>query len=513
MTGSHRFSRIVEPWDDFNRELVFHVRPPEWENPRPASRYHLVVIGGGTAGLVCAVGASSLGAKVALVERDLLGGDCLNVGCVPSKALIAAGRAATALRKGKMFGVHATGNIRVDFREVMKRMRRLRASIAPNDSARRLSEKGVDVFFGTARFLDSQTVDVDGKKLRFQKAVIATGTRAAVPPIPGLERVPYLTNETLFSLQELPKTFGIIGAGPIGCEMAQAFSRLGSRVFLIEAFHGVLPREDRDAAGLVEKALTADGVRFWCCAGKTTLARTERGTIRIRLESHGNLKEQELDALLVAVGRTPNVEDLDLERVGVETTRKGVVVDDRLRTTNPRIFAAGDVCSPFQFTHAADFMARIVIRNALFGGRAKASALIIPWCVYTDPELAHVGLSAEEARSRETSVESVTVLLKDVDRAVLEGRSEGMVRLHLRKRKGKILGATLVASHAGEMISEITLAMKHGLGIKDLAETIHPYPTVAEAVRKAGDLYLQGRLTPRIKSVLSRFFAWRIKMS
>lgn len=488
----------LHPWDEHNRKLYAHVHPPDWMNPTPAPRYNLVVIGGGTAGLVTAAGAAGLGAKVALVEKHLLGGDCLNVGCVPSKALLRASRAAAEVRRAGEFGVRVGGEISVDFPAVMERMRCLRADISPHDSAARFRELGIDVFIGSAKFGGPDTVRVGEQSLRFAKAVIATGARAAAPPIPGLKDVPYLTNETLFSLTELPKRLGIIGAGPVGCEMAQAFARFGSEAFLVEATHGILPREDRDAAGLVQAALLRDGVKLLCCGKDLKLAKDPQG-VRLQVESHGQSYDLGVDQLLVAVGRAPNVEGLGLETVGVEFDQKGVKVNDRLQTANPRIFACGDICSPYQFTHAADFMARIVIQNALFKGRAKASSLNIPWATYSSPEIAHVGLYEAEAKSKGIEVDTFTQELSKVDRAILDGETEGFVRVHVRQGTDEILGATIVAAHAGDLIGEVSLAMKGGLGLKTIGAAIHPYPTQAEAIRKLGDLHGRTRLTPLVK--------------
>jgi pyruvate/2-oxoglutarate dehydrogenase complex dihydrolipoamide dehydrogenase (E3) component len=500
---------IVNPWDAHNQQLVSQVHPPDWKNPKPASRYNLVVIGAGTAGLVSAAGAAGLGAKVALIERHLMGGDCLNVGCVPSKAVIRAARAAAAVRDAGEFGVHVPDGITVDFGQAMERMRRLRASIAPNDSVKRFSELGVDVFMGGGRFIDTKTIEVAGQRLNFKKAVIATGARAAAPPIPGLDKVEYLTNETVFSLTDLPKRLAVIGAGPIGCEMAQAFARLGSEVFLVEALHGILPREDSDASGIVLEAMLNDGVKLLCCGKELKLAKADDGKIHLSAESHGKSYDQSVDQLLVSVGRAPNVEGLGLEEAGVKYSKKGVEVNDRLQTSNPNIYAAGDICSPFQFTHAADFMARIVIRNALFFGRAKASALTIPWCTYTEPEIAHVGLYEKQAEEAGVEIDTFTRKLDEVDRSILEGHTNGLVRVHVRKGTDKIVGATIVASNAGDMISELTLAMTHGLGLKRISATIHPYPTQAEAIRQVGDAYNRTRLTPFAKSLFSRLMAWR----
>jgi pyruvate/2-oxoglutarate dehydrogenase complex dihydrolipoamide dehydrogenase (E3) component len=498
----------VLPWDSHNQKLVANVHPADWKNPAPAPRYNLVVIGAGTAGLVAAVGAAGLGAKVALVEKHFMGGDCLNVGCVPSKAILRAARAAAAVREAAEFGVQVPPGATVDFGKVMERMRRLRADLSPHDSARRFTELGVDVFLGAGRFSGPDSVEVGGQTLRFAKAVIATGARAAAPPIPGLQDVPYLTNETLFSLTELPRRFGIIGAGPIGCEMAQSFARFGSEVFLVEAEHGILPREDREASEMVRAALERDGVKLFCCGKGLKLARDAHG-VRLQVESHGRACDERVDQLLVAVGRAPNVEGLGLETVGVEFDKKGVKVNDRLQTTNPRLFACGDICSPYQFTHAADFMARLVIQNALFKGRAKVSSLLIPWCTYTSPEIARVGLDEKEARAKGLAVDSFTQALSGVDRAILDGETTGFARVHVRRGTDEIVGATIVAAHAGEWISELTLAMKGRLGLKTVGATIHPYPTQAEAIRKTGDQFNRTRLTPLVRGLFRRWLQWQ----
>jgi pyruvate/2-oxoglutarate dehydrogenase complex dihydrolipoamide dehydrogenase (E3) component len=496
----------LRPWDDHNQKLYRNVHPPDWVNPQPAPRYNLVVIGGGTAGLVTAAGAAGLGAKVALIEKHLLGGDCLNVGCVPSKALIRAARAAEDVRQAAEFGVSIKGEVLLDFGAVMERMRRLRAEISPHDSAARFRELGVDVFIGEGQFTGPDTVQVGDKTLRFSKAVIATGARAAAPPIPGLDAVDYLTNETIFWLTELPGRFGVIGAGPIGCEMAQSFARFGSEVYLVEALHGILPREDRDAAEIVQASLTRDGVKLLCCGKDLRVAAAADGT-HLQVNSHGHGYDIVVDQLLVAVGRAPNVEGLGLETVGVEFDKRGVKVNDHLQTTHPRIYACGDICSPYQFTHAADFMARIVIQNALFRGRKRVSDLVIPWCTYTSPALAHVGLYEKEAKEKGLAVDTFTQELGKVDRAILDGETDGFVRVHVRKGRDEILGATIVAAHAGDMISEITLAMVGKVGLKAIGAAIHPYPTQAEAIRKTGDLYNRTRLTPWVSNLFERWLA------
>jgi pyruvate/2-oxoglutarate dehydrogenase complex dihydrolipoamide dehydrogenase (E3) component len=496
------------PDDRHDRALVAQVHPPDWVNPEPASRYNLVVIGGGTAGLVAAVGAAGLGARVALVERDLLGGDCLNVGCVPSKALLRAARAAAQVRDAGRFGVRVPDGWSVDFPAVMERLRQLRATLSPNDSAGRLRGLGIDLFLGDAAFTGRETIGVAGKTLRFRRALIATGARPVRPDIPGLAEGGFLTNESVFALTELPRRLAVIGAGPIGCELAQAFARLGSRVSLLGDHPRLLPREDADVVEPVEHAFRRDGVELLLGAEVTRVEM--RGSDRVvHLRRGAQPQELAVDALLVGVGRAPNVEGLNLDAAGVRfDARKGVQVDDFLRTTSSRIYAAGDVCSAYKFTHAADALARIVVQNALILNSARVSALTIPWCTYTDPEIAHVGLSETEAKARGIRYRLFTQSLGGVDRAVLDGEEDGLVKVLVHPRKDTILGASIVAAHAGEMISEVTLAMVGQLGLKTIARTIHPYPTQAEGLRKVGDAYNRTRLTPTIRWLLGRWLAW-----
>lgn len=498
---------LVLPDDEYNRVLLSHVHPHDWVNPVPSGRYNLVAIGAGTAGLVAAAGAAGLGAKVALVERNLLGGDCLNVGCVPSKGLITAARAAAEARAAGERGVRVAG-VEVDFPAVMKRMRELRSRIAPNDGVERFTKLGVDVFIGHGRFSGPTTVDVDGTTLEFSRAVITTGARAAAPPIPGLEDAGYLTNETLFWLTELPRRLVVIGAGPIGCEMAQSFARFGSEVTLMEASDHILIREDADAAEIVQRQMLRDGVRL---VFNAAITRVEgRGTDKVvHYEGAGSARQVVCDEILVGAGRTPNVDGLGLETAGVACDRSGVTVNDYLQTTSSRIYAAGDIASRHKFTHAADALARIVLQNALFGGRKKASALHVPWCTYTSPEIAHVGLYERDAVAHGYEVTTITTELKDVDRAILDGADDGFVRVHLKKRSDRILGATIVAAHAGDMISELTVAMVGRLGLGKITEAIHPYPTQAEAIKKTADAYNRTRLTPFVKGLFDRWLAFR----
>jgi pyruvate/2-oxoglutarate dehydrogenase complex dihydrolipoamide dehydrogenase (E3) component len=498
----------VPPLDAHHWKLLANVHPPDWVNPTPSGRYNLVVVGAGPAGLVAAAAAAGLGAKVALVERHLMGGDCLNVGCVPSKALLRAARAAADVRRAGQFGVRVPPETWVDFSAVMERLRALRAQLSVHDSATRFRDLGVDVFLGEAKFTGTQTVDVGGQTLHFARACLATGARAAVPPIPGLKEAGFLTHETVFNLTTRPRRLAVIGAGPIGCELAQAFARLGSQVYLVEAMHGVMPHEERPAAQIVQQALARDGVQLLCGAHSLRIEATAEGK-RLRADAHGVHHDLMVDELCVATGRVANVERLGLEAAGVAYGRDGVTVNDFLQTTNRRVYAAGDVCSGHKFTHAVDAMARLVVYNALFFRRKRVSTLTIPRCTYTDPEVAHVGLTQREAEERGIPHDTFTVELSQVDRAVLEGDGEGFLQVHVRRGSDQILGATLVARHAGEMISEITLAMATGAGLKTLADIIHPYPTQAEIIRKAADVYQRTRLTPPRKRLLTALLGWR----
>jgi len=500
----------IQPQDEHNRALLAHVHPADWVNPEPRGRYNLVVIGAGTAGLVTAALAAGLGARVALVERQLMGGDCLNVGCVPSKSVIRASRFVAEARRAAEIGLPAPRESEIDFAAAMERMRRIRARIAREDSARRYQDElGVDVYLGSARFEDGQTTLVEGRRLRFRKAVIATGARAAEPPIEGLAAAGYLTNETVFELTSRPRRLGVIGAGPIGCELAQAFHRLGCEVVLFDAAPHVLPREDADAAEIVEARFQREGIRLLLGA---LLEKVERrgGEKVVRVAHAGRSEEVAVDEILVGVGRVPNVEDLGLEAAGVAfEPRRGVRVDDHLRTTNRRIYAAGDVCMDWKFTHAADAAAKIVVQNALFFSSKRLSSLVMPWCTYTDPEVAHVGLTERDAVARGIPVDTYRVPLHEVNRAVTDGEEEGFVKIHVRRGSDRIVGATIVAAHAGEMISEVTLAIVAKVGLGALLNVIHPYPTQAEGIKRAAAAHARSRLTPRVAKLLAGWMKLR----
>lgn len=498
---------LLVPADEPNQKLLENAHPPGWKNPEPKGRYNLVVIGAGTAGLVSAAGAAALGARVALIERHLMGGDCLNYGCVPSKALIRAARAAYSLRDATRFGLRSE-DPEVDFFRVMQRVRNARAEISAHDSAQRFSSLGADVFLGNARFVGDHAIDVDGARLDFSKAIIAAGARPARPEIPGLKEAGFLTNETVFNLTERPRRLVVIGGGPIGCELAQSFRRLGSEVSIIGRHPQLLPKEDPDASAVLTQRFRTEGISLFLGAAITKVFPTIAGKCVV-FNLQGGEKEITCDEILVAVGRTPNTEGLGLVLARVEHNSRGVVVDDRLRTSNSDIYAAGDICSRYKFTHAAEAMARIALQNALFFGRKKASHLVIPWCTYTDPEVAHVGMNEAEAKSKGVAIDSFTLGLEDNDRAITDGEIEGFMRVLTDRKNGKIIGATLVSSHAGESIGEVVLAIRERFKLGQLSGVIHPYPTQAEIIKRVGDSSMKSRLKPWMKELLVKMFALR----
>jgi pyruvate/2-oxoglutarate dehydrogenase complex dihydrolipoamide dehydrogenase (E3) component len=497
----------LQPRDAHNQALVARVHPPGWKNPEPAPRYNLVAIGAGAAGLVSSAMAAGLGAKAAIVERGLMGGDCLNFGCVPSKALIRAARSVEEARRAQAYGAPVFARETADFGAAMERMRGIRARIAAEDSAARFrDELGVDVFLGEARFVAPDALEVGGARLRFARAVIATGARPAMPPIPGLVQAGARSNETIWELVERPRRLAVIGGGPIGCELAQAFARLGCSVTLIEALPRLLPRDDDEAAELIAERLAAEGVALRLGAGVE------------RVESNGEEKLLYLagaqtvaaDEILVAVGRAPNVEGLGLDAAGVRfDARRGVVVDDHLRTSNPRIFAAGDVCMDWKFTHAADAAAKIAVQNALFLPTQKLSSLAMPWCTYTDPEVAHVGLSEADALARGIEVDVYRAPLEQVNRAVLDGEEEGFVKLVVKRGSDRIVGGTIVAAHAGELITQVTLAITGKLGLSTLLRVIYPYPTQGEGIKRVAGIWVRKRATPTVKRLLEAYMRFR----
>ena len=504
--------------DVFEQQRLDSVHPAAWRNPTPAACYQLLVVGAGPAGLAAAQMAAALGARVALVERHLLGGTCLNTGTVPSKTLIRTARLYADMRHAQRYGVHPPEHITADFAAAMERVRRIRSHLSGDDSVRKLAAAGVDVFFGNVQFTGTGTLTVNGGKLCFSKAMIATGARAPIPSIPGLREAGCLTNANVFNLTELPRRLLVIGGGPLGCELAQAFSRLGAQVTIVQDKPLFLEREERDAAQMLSDAFARDGIVVRLNT-RVVAVRVENGQKLIDLVSDDYRNTIAVDAILTGVGRLPNVEGLNLAAAGVDhaTCCAGIRVDDHLRTSNPRIHAAGDVCCAchaagdvcrkHQYTATAIASARIVVQNALFGGRERLSDLIIPWCTYTDPEIAHVGLYVREANRQGIPIKTFTIPLHEIDRAVIDSEEDGFVKIHVRERSDEILGATIVARHAGDMINEITLAMVAGAGLRTLSRVIHAYPTQGEAIRYAADAYNRTRLTARIRARLHRWLS------
>jgi pyruvate/2-oxoglutarate dehydrogenase complex dihydrolipoamide dehydrogenase (E3) component len=473
-------------------------------HPKLADRYDLVVIGAGSAGLRAAITATALGAKVALVERHLLGGTCLNTGCGPSKALIRTSRLYAEMRDAERYGAQAPAAIRVDFPAAMERMRRIRDRTLRPVSLPRLAEQGVNVFLGEARFTGTDTVTVDGARLRFAKALIATGSRPEISSIPGLLDADYLTNENVFDLTELPRRLLIVGGGPLGCELAQAFSRLGAETIIVQDPPLFLPKEERDAAQILSAAFARDGIEVRLNT-RAVAVHAENGRRRVELVSDDYESTVVVDRILAGAGRRPSVEGLGLEAAGVAyDAEKGIGVDDFLRTSNARIYAAGDACLEHKYTHTAEAAADIAVQNALFRGRQRLSALVIPWCTFTDPEIAHVGLSVRQAREQGVPVKTFTVPMHEVTRAITDGEEVGFVKIHVEEGTDHILGATIVARQAGEMINEITLAMVAGIGLRTLSRVIHPYPTRSEAIRKAAEACGRASSKPRIRPRPSR---------
>eukprot|EP00298_Acanthocystis_sp_HF-20_P004079 c14418_g2_i1.p1 GENE.c14418_g2_i1~~c14418_g2_i1.p1 ORF type:complete len:678 (-),score=342.32 c14418_g2_i1:21-2033(-) len=520
--GPTHTNESVSPLDEHNIKLLDCVHPPQWVNPTYDGYYNLVAIGGGAGGLVATSAGAAVNAKVAMIERHLLGGDCLNVGCVPSKALIKCARLAHEAKNSAEYGITAT-SVKVDFGKVMERMRMLRAKIAPVDSAQTKTKKGVDVYIGNGIFLDDHTIQVTDDQgkiqiLKFKKAVIATGGTASLPPIPGLLQCPYTTNATLYNLEVLPPRMVVIGAGPVGLEMAQAFQRFGSAVTVLVRGQRILSKEDPSAAHILKEQLTKDGVEFKFGVDFQEITHVPKGEnkdfpeITVSYKQNGEVQKVVCEVLLIATGRKPNVEGIGLEAAGVEFDLvNGVKVNDKMQTTKANIFAVGDCCMKYQFTHVSGTQGYLAMRNALFFGNNKVSSMLIPWVTYTEPEIAHVGLYASDLDERGIQYETYQKNLDDVDRAILEGETEGFVKIHVKAGTDKILGATIVATNAGEMISEITVAMQNGVGLGGIGAAIHPYPTQAEAIKGAAGLYSLTKLTPTVKVLLGNLMTFARK--
>ncbi len=470
--------------------------------------YDIVVIGGGSGGLVVAAAAAQLKAKVALVEKDKLGGDCLWYGCVPSKSLIHAARVAHEVKNASRFGI-SSDNVQIDFAQANGHVQKVIQAIQPHDSPERFEGMGVEVIFGSGQFIDRHTFEVNGKKLTARNFVVSTGSRPAVPPIPGLKEAGFLTNEQVFSVTERPDSMVVVGAGPIGCELGQSFQRLGCQVTMISSRDQIMPKEDPEAAAVVEKQLLAEGVRI------VKNARADKVELIDGKKCVWAGDEKiVVDEILLSVGRSPNVETLNLEAAGVEVGKKGIKVDSALQTSNSRIYACGDVIGGYQFTHVAGYEAVVVLTNALFSPikkwfPSKANYRVIPWATFTDPELARVGLTAQQAKERYG--DDVMILkqpFEDVDRAQAEAATTGFAKI-ITTKKGEILGAHIVGSSAGELIHEIVLAMANNLKVSALTG-IHIYPTLTEVNSKAALLLQKSNFADNefLQSFLPRFFGF-----
>jgi pyruvate/2-oxoglutarate dehydrogenase complex dihydrolipoamide dehydrogenase (E3) component len=472
--------------DDFLRR----VRPAAWKNPVPKSVYDLVILGGGPAGLAAAESVIRQGRSVALVERFRLGGNSLNAGSIPSKAIIGTARLFAAMRDGEEYGAPSSSKPPTDFAAVMARMRRIRTRIAEYHSIDRCRAQGIDVFFADARFVAPNAVLAGDARLFFKKAIVATGARPRPSNIPGLGQVGYLTSETIFDLDELPPRLGVIGGGPLGCELAQAFCRLGSRVTILQNEPKFLPTEERDAADLLSMSLSRDGVETRL---NTTVAgaRMANGAKLIDAVNDDLKYCIPVDEILLSIGRVPNVEDVGLKAAGIECdATQGIKIDDFLRTTNIDVYAAGDVCEAFKFTNVAEASARLAAQNALGGKAERQSHLTIPWCTYCYPEVAHIGVGIREAGARAISIKSYTVMMHDVDRAITDGQDDGFVKIYVREGTDTIIGATIVAARASEMINEMSVIMSAGIGMRQLANILHTYPAQSGAIRLAAAAYV-----------------------
>jgi pyruvate/2-oxoglutarate dehydrogenase complex dihydrolipoamide dehydrogenase (E3) component len=477
--------------DELNRKFRQDIFPPDWKNPQPARLYDLVIIGGGPGGMTATTVATGLDVKVAVVEKEHFGGECLSYGCIPSKAMLRCSRVAEEVRQGKEFGLEIPQGWKVNFAAVMQRVRHLQTIISPHDSAEHFKKLGADVFFGTGYFVGPNELKVGDQSIHFKKAIIMTGTQPVPLTIPGIEETDYLTNQTIFNLSALPPRLGVIGGGPISCELAQAFLRFGSQVTLVTHAGHLLPRDDILATERLQKVLEKEGMKIFTRA--EVLKIEKRGKEKI-LHIDQSTEPVIVDEILVAIGRMPAVEDLNLESANIAYDRKkGIATNDYLQTSNPNIYAAGDVTSRYKFTHISKELSKMAVFNALYGNKEKASGLIVPWCTYTDPEVAHIGISEQEAKEQGIPIETVLVEMADIDRAILDGETTGFVKLLVKAESDQIIGATVMAAHAGDLISELGVAMACEKGLMALAQTIHPFPTQAQVFRTAAATLLKKR--------------------
>lgn len=469
--------------------------------------YHLIVIGAGSGGLVAAAGAAGLGAKVALVEKHKMGGDCLNTGCVPSKAIIRTVKLAYDARSASRFGLSDL-NPSVDLPRVMESVRSVQARLEPHDSPDRFRGLGVDVHFGLFRFTSPHEITDGNITLSAKRFVISTGASPFVPPIKGIKEVPILTSDNVWGLKEIPERLVVLGGGPIGAELTQVFARLGSKVTVVEMMDSLLIREDTEVSALIKERFEREGIEV-LTGHKATEIKKSGEFFELIAQDGEKEKRIPFDQILVAVGRAPNVTGLDLEKAGVRFSKKGIEVDPYLRTSARHIYACGDVVGPYQFTHTADFQARLILRNGLFPGKSKIDYSVIPWCTFTDPEVARVGLNEKEAKEKRIAYDAYSYSFKDLDRAVCDREDEGFIKVLTERGSDQLLGVTIVGSHAGDLLHELALAMHQKIGLKKIASMIHIYPTLAEISKRIADTYQRLRLTPRTQRWLRRYFQWR----
>jgi dihydrolipoamide dehydrogenase len=473
--------------------------------------YNVIVIGGGSAGLVSAYICSAVKARVALIEKHKMGGDCLNTGCVPSKALIRSARILSQIRNHKLYGIH-TATAEFEFSEIMDRVHAVIAKVEPHDSVKRYTKLGVDCIQSTAKIVSPHEVEVDGKILTTKNIIVATGARPAIPQIPGLDKVDFLTTDTIWNLRELPKRLIIAGGGPIGCELTQCFARLGSNVTQVEMMPQLLSREDPEVGEWINKKFKAEGVDVRINTKCKEIV-IENGEKYMIVEEGDQEKRIPFDQLLVAVGRAANARGFGLEELDVKLSTRGtIVVDDYMRTpTHPNIYACGDVAGPYQFTHTAAHQAWFCAVNALFSPlkKFKVDYRVIPWSTFTDPEVARVGLSENEARSAGIAYESSLYPIDDLDRAIADSEDHGWVKVLTQPGKDKILGVTIVGNHAGDLIAEYVLAMKNGFGLNNILSTIHIYPTMAEANKYVAGVWKKAHAPQTLLNWVEKFHRWR----
>lgn len=477
-------------YQEFQKKVKENIFPSDWVNPKVKDEYDLLVIGGGPGGMTAAITAQSLGARTAIVEKEHFGGECFSYGCIPSKAFIRSSRIAHTVRNASEYGVEVS-QWEIDFNQVIQRVHDLQLCIAPHDSAAHLKSLGLDVFLGEGRFISHRELVVADQKIRFKKAIISTGTQPIPLNIPGIDSSDYLTNQTIFNIVDLPKRLAVIGGGPIGCELAQAFLRFGSEVNLIVRGQHLLPNDDFMASTILQNVFEKERMRMFM---QTQVVRVEkRGKEKLLyLSSHKD--PIIVDEILVAIGRKPIVEGLNLENANVVYDFKaGIKVGDYLETSNPDIYGAGDSSSSYKFTHISKELNKIAVFNALNGNKRKISSLIIPWCTYTDPEIAHIGLSEIDAKELGIHVEIVTVEMEKVDRAILDGETTGFVKLIVKEGTDQIIGATLMAAHAGDMISELSVAINSEQPLSSLLKAIHPFPTQGQILRMAAEALIANR--------------------